>query len=203
MAGQIKVGVVCQVNRRGAIGCRLVFDAQGIVVRQHIGDGNRQRTGIPLLAIGARVGQAQRLTACSFDDGSVPHYLVEALDSAVQMIGPVVNCYAIGLAVQLKASSGNAVGHAACYAAEIGALLLVLLERFKPQHDIAQFTVAIGNQQLGENTTVGNHAGLRALRIGHRIAVDRPSVGRRTKRSSLHLCLHLTCHCGDHRQCTD
>ena len=51
-AGQVKIAVIREVDRRGFVGRGLIVDAQFIPVRERVNDRQRQIAGIAFLTIG-------------------------------------------------------------------------------------------------------------------------------------------------------
>src|SRR6185369_1275144 len=73
----------------------------------------------------------------------IPHALIESFETAMQMIRAVVARKLVFNSVEGEASTRNAVGVTPDQRAEITWTTNVFVERFKPEHDLAEVSVAI------------------------------------------------------------
>ena len=132
--------------------------------------------GEAFLPIGRRVLQYDGMVV--YLDG-VPHLCIEAFLSSVQRIGSVVDSDAGFLAVQLEASSGNAVAVAADEGGEIrfrGAddVLDVVVSLY----DVRQIAVSVGNHDGDDGPAVVGDGNFVAPGVSEYVEVGLPAVYR-------------------------
>ena len=141
---QVEERVVREVDDRTAVGRGLVCDDEAVVVGQLVGHRNLQVPGVSLIAVGREAGQYDLLRR-HLDD--IPHNHVEALGTAVQAVGAVVQGQRILLPVERKAPCGDTVAVTADGGAEepLSGLIDVSAEVVVPQHDVREIAVAVGH----------------------------------------------------------
>ena len=140
---KVKVTVMGQIDDRVLVGSGSVDQLQLVFVRESVGGGHLERSGIPLLAILARVGELEGGAVCGDFRSSLPDDLVESLDSAVKGIADVVGSECVLLAIKSEFPLGNAVTIAANEASEVRALLDILSEGIESEDDIRKLPVAV------------------------------------------------------------
>src|SRR6185369_12997632 len=84
----------------------------------------------------------------------IPHAFIESFETAMQMIRAVVARKLVFNAVEGEASKRNAVGVTPDQGAEITWTPNVFVERFKPEHDLAEVAIAIRCLQRRDRATV-------------------------------------------------
>ena len=154
---QVEERVVREVDDRTAVGRSLVCDDEAVVVGQLVGHRNLQVPGVSLIAVGREAGQYDLLRR-HLDD--IPHNHVEALGTAVQAVGAVVQRQRILLPVERKSPCGDTIAVTADGGAEepLSGLIDVSAEIVVPQHDVREIAVAVGHPQFDDA----------AAEIGHR-----------------------------------
>lgn len=140
---QVEERVVREVDDRTAVGRGLVCDDEAVVVGQLVGHRNLQVPGVSLIAVGREAGQYDLLRR-HLDD--IPHNHVEALGTAVQAVGAVVQRQRILLPVERKSPCGDTIAVTADGGAEepLSGLIDVSAEIVVPQHDVREIAVASG-----------------------------------------------------------
>ncbi len=122
VAGEIEVGVTREINHGWFIRCRLVIDAQLVVVGESIDDLDRKRAGIAFLAIFARIAEPCRGAALAGQRLDRPDDLVEAFHAAMQAVRPVIGGELVLRAVERELRGADAIAIAPDQGAEIGIL---------------------------------------------------------------------------------
>ena len=176
-AGEVEVGVIGQVDRRGFVGRGGVVDDEFVVVRERVDNRNVEVAGITFFAIGTL---AREFDGRVFAGGcfGLPVGLVETFASAVQMMGAVVGGEAVFLAVELEAPMGDAIGAASDDAAEIRTVVLdVAIERIEAEGDVAGAAVSVGSFERDESRAVVHHGSGHAVLVAQGEQGDDGMVG--------------------------
>ena len=175
LATEVPVSVVTQVQHRGRIGLRPIFDAQRAVLPQRVGDADPQCAGVALFSIRAGVGQLHTARVGRRD---LPHPFVEAACPAVQAVRPVVAGEAVLPPVQGEAAAGDAVGVAPDDGAEVRAARHVVRERAQAERHVAHPARAVRHLQPLDGGAVGQDGHTQAWGLQHEAAHLGPVVQR-------------------------
>ena len=100
------------------------------------------------------------------------------------MVGAVVGGKRVGLAVEVEATGGDAIGIAAAGRAKVWMAREVAVEGVEPEHDVDGITGAAifrrHEKRRHDRTVVGDRR-LPATRHSQRVEVGRPAVGQRAE----------------------
>ncbi|MPN01788.1 hypothetical protein SDC9_149000 [bioreactor metagenome] len=88
----------------------------------------------------------------------------------------VVHRQSVGLAIQGELAFGDAVAVAADHRPEIRSLLQVTIQVVVAQHDIAEFSVAIGHLERNDDSAIIHNAGFRSLAVAQSEQVDLAAI---------------------------
>ena len=160
-AGEIEIGVVGQVDHRGAAGdAGGIVEAERVVRRQRVGDVDGEVAGEAVLAV--RAEQAEGEGAAGGGD-DVPHAVAEIGRGAVgraamQGVGALVGRQGVANTVEREGGAGDTVGVAADERAEIGAFRLVVGEGGAAQHDIGEAAAPVGDQEFLDDAAIVEQA---------------------------------------------
>lgn len=144
LPGEVEVGVVREVDRRGLVRRGGVLDLQLVAVCQGVDDLDRQVAGITLFAVGAGVRQGHLKPRLLDRPPCLPDGLVESPDAAMQVVFPIVDGKRVGRAVEGEPALGDAVAVAADQCPEIRVSRQVVLQPVESQNDVGIAAVAIG-----------------------------------------------------------
>ena len=163
--------MVGHVDDRLLRGCCLISNVDGVVVRQRVGDGCRDRSGEIVVAIGREDGHLQgRVVKLS----SVIHLILPTRRSAVQTVAIVVLRQLYGLAVNRYLSFVYAVGITSDGGTEVAAKVYavsILRNVVVTQHHIAHHALAVGHHYRDDARTEVGYAHLHALAVAHGVEV--------------------------------
>ena len=140
---QVEVAVLCEVDQRSAVGGGVVIENQLVSVRERVGDRGPHSARVALLAVGAGIPKHETDRVRTLERCRVPDHLVEALETAVEVIGTVVLRQRVGLAVQRESASGDAVAISADDGAEVRRRPQVVRQGVVAQDDVVEAAVAI------------------------------------------------------------
>src|SRR5215831_16295935 len=116
---QIEVRVMGQVHGSGFVGRGLVIDGEFILVVQGISYPSFEQARISFFTICAVIGQNHTYAIAVLEGLSFPHDLIEAFDTTMQVIGPVICRERITLSIQRKPTLGDPVAITADDGAEV------------------------------------------------------------------------------------
>src|SRR5215472_802434 len=128
--------MVGQIDNSILVGRRRIVNLQLVVIGKRVSYGNRQVTGITLLAIFAEITQLQTLPGAFF---ACPDALIEPANSPMQMIFAVILRERIRHTVQGELSLADAISIAPDQRAEIWRrrLLDIAIQAVEAGYDIA------------------------------------------------------------------
>lgn len=159
---EVEVGVVRQVDVGCLVGGCSVVDFEFVFRGERVGHRDFELAGVALIAVGR--GEVE-------DDAGVlrrrlsedlPHHFVEALGSAVERVGPVVDGERILFAVDFELPFRDSVAESADGAAEVGALFWVRLKFGESEGHFAELSGAVGSGEGDDGCAVihdlGDHS---------------------------------------------
>ena len=190
-AGQVEIGVVGQVHRRGLIGHRVESNTQFVIVAQLVDGGDFRGAGITLVASDAQVSQDQAHRFRRVEGFGFPQLAVEAIGAAVQVIDAVVHVQLVGHAVQREAAIGDAVAIAANQRAEVMRLAEVGFSIVEAVADISQHAVAVRHVQFGDHAAKVADPGDHAVGVGQGVEGGFAAVRQFAKWGFGDGCLHV------------
>ena len=165
--GEVKVGVIGQVQGRILIARRLIGNRQCVVLAEAIGDLHVQRAGVSFLPVRAGPVQHQRVAFRL----RLPDIGVKAPPSAVQMVFAVVPGERIGFPAQRKGGPGDAVGKPAYDFAHVSSPGQQGFQRRISQEHIAETAFAVRHTHGQPAAAQRRNLRARARCILQRIAV--------------------------------
>ena len=170
---EVEVGVIGKIRNgiRAADGA--VVDAQRVVVRQGKRNGHVKPAGVALLA----VSQNRREFDAVFAAVVIPELLVEAAQTAVELVLALVGREVKALAVQRESRARDAVTVSADARAEIAVIFFIFLYRLITEQHVGQNAVPVGNDNGLDRRAVGQE------RHAHMIAVFQRNGDRRALRA--------------------
>ena len=142
-----------------------------------VGHLDIERAGIVLLAVGAGVGEPQTDVVAVVDLLGRPHPLVEPEVPAVQAVRVIVDRQLIGLVVEGELTLRDAVGIPSGDAAEVGALVHILVEVVEAERHVRQRAIAIGDLDRLEDAPVRHDLDLHPGGVRERVQLDVHAVG--------------------------
>ena len=167
VAFKIKIGVICEIERRGFIGRCGVLDAEFVGDCQPVGDGDVKVTRIAFFSIWAATGEGEALLALLVDSFRVPNDFVEAFGSAMQVAGDsvwlVILNEIVGFALELEGAVCNTVAEATDDGAEVGRCFLVFGDGVVAERDIGEISIAVRHDDFGDNPAVVRDFDLEAV----------------------------------------
>src|SRR4029079_19701078 len=107
---------------------------------------------------------------CLVTFAHIPHALIEALETGMQMIRAVVTRKLVFNTVQRKATTRYAAGMTPDQCAEITCIANVFVERCKAEHDLAEVAVAIRCFQCCERDAVVRNSDFKPVTVGERVS---------------------------------
>ena len=171
---QIKIGMVCHVDQRRFIRNCKITDMQRILLIQRICHDHLQRSREALIFMRTVQGKGNRTFV--LPHLIAPHSLMIAMKSTMQTLFTVVGIQCIGLAVQCKAGSGNAVTYTAKRSAKGITVSLIVCCIVIPQHHIRHLSIPIRHEQRYDSCPVVSHGQTHTLLIFNRDQTDLCSV---------------------------
>ena len=175
-AEQVEIGMIGQIHRRRFIGVREVVDLEFVLVGQSVLDLAGQVAGVPFLAVGATVVELHGRVVGGFRFFALPHDLVEPLLAAVQVMSAIVRRQGVFLAVEGELGVGDAVGHAAGDAAEVGVFLQIRVQVVKAEDHVVELASLVGDVQFGDDPAQFHDLRGHARRIGQGEYLHRGAV---------------------------
>lgn len=155
ISGQVEIGVVGKVDDGWLVcGCR-GYPSE-CVFRKCVFDANLEISGVAFIAIWGKVGKNDRVFGYSF---SFPNNLIEALETAVEVVWFVVDGELIVGAIDGKFPAGDAVGVAPYCGTEVIFIIEPLGFIFETEKNVGKFSITIrhgeGTQSCAEIADCG------------------------------------------------
>ncbi len=175
--GQVEVGVMGQVDRRGLVGLGPIADDQLVGVGELVDDPDVKVAGIALLPIGTLVGAKEHGGPGPLDGLDLPVSLIESLDTTVQVVSAIVLRQGVLLVADLELTARDPVRDPAGGGAKIGMARQVAFEGIEAKHHILELPIAAGNMQLRQQRTVGHDLRRNAVLVHHRVELDGIAFG--------------------------
>src|ERR1041384_155058 len=163
-AAQVEIRMVRQINNSVAIRRCAVINAQ-LVIEQSVIDLRPDIPWIALFAVFTEICEMQSLFAFAH----VPHTLIETLETAMKMISTVVARKLVFNSVQREPATCDAVCVTSDQRAEITWIVNVIVERFKPEHDLAEVAIAIRSLQGRDCAAIIRNRDFKPKRVGERV----------------------------------
>ena len=182
LPGEIPVGVMSHVHDRGSIAGRRHLDPEFAVGRERVGSFRRELPRIALVACGGHHLEVNRRPLLRCPRRRFPELLVEADQTAVEMVGLVVRRQRVGLAIEFEPSGSDSVGHAATGRAEVGMLGRVAIERVEAEDDVHRLAVLPGHVQARQDRTEVCDGRLPAPGHFERVEVRLATIGQTAER---------------------
>src|SRR5215203_4200999 len=169
LAFQIEIGMISKIYDRVLVSRRAILDFQLIRIKQTVSDLRSDIAGVSLFAVSAQIRKMQN-GSVSFARG--PNAFVESIKPAVQMIEAVICFELIIASVQRKSTHADAVRMTSVQTSKIKRIPDVLIERLKPEDDIAQRTIAIGNLERSNRAAVIDDSDFNARAIRECVEIN-------------------------------
>ena len=161
--------MVREIDGRGLVRRRRVFEAQRIVVGERVANAGRECAGKALFPVRAHVGQRHGGDAGSRRGRGGPHDAAEVFRTAVDVVRFAVRRHLHLASVEGEAGVRDAVGHATEDRAGLGkASGETLLAGGDFADDTAEFSIAVPHAQIREDGAVGHDFGDGAVAVGER-----------------------------------
>ena len=170
---EVEVGVIGKIRNGIRTADSTVVNMQRIVVRQREGDRHVKSAGVALLA----VRKNRREFDAVFAAVVIPELLVEAAQTAVELVLALVGREVEALAVQRESRARDAVAVSADARAEIAVIFFIFLYRLIAEQHVGQNAVPVGNDNGLDRRAVGQE------RHAHMIAVFQRNGDRRALRA--------------------
>ena len=144
--GEVEVGVVREIDGRGLVRRRRVFEAQRVLVGERVANAGRERAGKALFTVCAHVGQRHGGDAGSRRGRGGPHDAAEVFRAAVDVVRFAVRRHLHLASIEGEAGVRDAVGHATEDRAGLGkASGETLLAGGDFADDTAEFSIAVSH----------------------------------------------------------
>ena len=162
--GEVEITVVGEIHGGGAVRGGGVVDAQALVGGEGVRDLDGEGARVALVAVGARVAEAQGGLSLPQGGCGGPQHFVEAEFAAVEMTGDaagsVVGGEGVGLAVERELAAGHTVADAADQGAEERRVLHIGRHGVEPEGDIGETARAVGHEQAHDGPAkIGDFSG--------------------------------------------
>lgn len=171
VASQVEVRVVGEIHGRRLVTLSSHPDVQAVILAEGEGGRGRHCSRIALVTVGISVRESDAILP---HRNHLPVRLVEAHKAAVQLelVVPVLG-HLHHLAVQLKASSPDAVAHASNGGSEIGiSLALIACQVIKAQSHVSQLASGVGCLDARYDGSAADHLDGHPVSIGQGEALD-------------------------------
>ena len=163
LSGEVEIGVLGKIQRRGFVGGSFVIHNQLVVVGQRIGDFDFEVARVPLLAIFAQITVSNPDAFSILEFLGLPQLFVEAVDSAMQGVRTIILGQGIFHAVEGEGGVGDPVGVPPDDGAEVGGVLQIPVNFVVAEDNVAQVAVLVRHSQRHNNATVVDGAYFEAL----------------------------------------
>ena len=90
----------------------------------------------------------------------------------MQMVGAVIGCQRVSLAVEREPSAGDAIAVAADRGAKKRMPLQIAVERFEAERDVRVFSIAVGRLNADQRRAVINEAHTDPVQVRERVNFD-------------------------------
>ncbi len=181
---EVEVGVVRQVDVGCLVGGCSVVDFKFVFGGERVGHRDFELAGVALIAVGRGELEGDGGVLWRWSAKDVPGHLVEALGSAVERVGAVVDGERILFAVDFELPFRDSVSESADGAAEVGALFGVRLEFGESEGDFAELSGAVGSGEGDDGCAVIHDLG------DHSVLVPKSVKGDRIPFEFTEFCLH-------------
>ena len=142
---EVEVRMVGEVAERQLVGGSLVVEANLIIIGELVAHLYLEGAGEAFFAIGTGIAEHERLIV---DLLGIPNYFMEALGTAMQAVGAIVECELIFFATESELGTSDSIAITADGCAEgwLGTINKTV-DAVHAQYDVGKYAIAVGHHQ--------------------------------------------------------